>query len=501
LSERILISSVQKELADERRAIRDFLRGDPLLRRFFDAFLFEDLPASDRRSDEVYLAEVERATIYIGLFGSDYGSEDGEGLSPTEREFDQATALGKTRLILVKGADDAGRHKKMRALIRKAGAQLVRRRFTTLPELTTTLFASLVDYLESRGVIQDRAFEDRPCLDATTEDLDSDAVLGFVRRARHERQFPLPETTPLAAILTHLSLLQGDRPSNAALLLFGREPQRFIPCAEVRCMHFHGTEIVRPAPFYRIFKGNLFEQVDHAENFVLSVINRSVGTRAESVQAPVIYEIPPAVVREAIVNAVAHRDYASSAAVQVSVFADRVEVWNPGELLPPLTPERLRVPHRSIARNPRVCEALFLARYIEKFGTGTLMMIRESTAHALPEPDFEQRASEFVASVWRDWLTDDVLRRLGLNERQRQALAKLRERGRISNQEYQDLLGVAKRTAHRDLADLLEKGVVVRIGTTGKGTYYVLGKGARNGPKGSVSPDDPEGATKGPKGP
>jgi len=78
-------------------------------------------------------------------------------------------------------------------------------------------------------------------------------------------------------------------------------------------------------------------------------------------------EIPSDVVREAIVNAIAHRDYASDAAVQVSVFADRFEVWNPDQLPPPLTPEKLRHPHSSIPRNHRVCETLFMARYLEKF--------------------------------------------------------------------------------------------------------------------------------------
>ena len=73
MSDRIFISSVQKELAEERRAVRDFVRGDALLRRFFDVFLFEDLPASDRRADDVYLDEVGRCPIYIGLFGQEYG--------------------------------------------------------------------------------------------------------------------------------------------------------------------------------------------------------------------------------------------------------------------------------------------------------------------------------------------------------------------------------------------------------------------------------------------
>jgi hypothetical protein len=106
------------------------------------------------------------------------------------------------------------------------------------------------------------------------------------------------------------------------------------------------------------------------------------------------------------------------------VFADRVEVWNPGVLPPPLTPERLREPHSSLPRNARVCEALFLARYIEKYGTGTLMMIRESVEHALPEPDFQQRGGEFVVTVWRDWLTEQVLAAANLNDRQRIAALK-----------------------------------------------------------------------------
>lgn len=474
MSERIFISSVQKELAEERRAIRDYICGDALFRRFFDVFLFEDLPASDRRADDVYLDEVGQCAIYVGLFGQQYGQPDAAGVSPTEREFDQATVTGKTRLIFVKGVDDAGREARMRSLIGKAGSQLIRRRFTGIADLTASLYASLVDYLESRGTIQHRPFDERPCPEATLDDVDSSAVTDFVRRARYERQFPLPEGAPVADVLAHLDLLHAGRPTNAAVLLFGRDPQRFLPCAEVRCMHFYGTEIQRPVPFYRIFKGSLFEQVDRAENFVLSVINRSVGTREFSARAPAAHEIPPAVIREAIVNAAAHRDYASAAAVQVSVFADRVEVWNPGELLPPLTPEGLRHPHSSIARNPRVCEPLFLARYIEKFGTGTLMMIRESAAHALPEPDFGQRAGEFGIVLGRDWLTEKILSGLRLNERQVKAVEFLRLHQSISNRDYRQLTGANDRTALRDLAELMNKKLLVRRGSTGRAAFYVL---------------------------
>jgi predicted HTH transcriptional regulator len=481
----IFVSSVQKELAEERRAVKSFIEGDPLLSRFFTVFLFEDLPASDRRANAVYLAEVDRCAVYLGIFGYEYGVEDGEGFSPTEREFERATATGKPRLIFVKGTDDRGREPKMKSLIRKAGRQLIRRRFGSSQELTAALYASLVDYLEACGTIQTRPFEDRPCQEATIDDVDARAVTSFVRLARLERQFPLPVKTPTADVLAHLHLLHGDRPGNAAILLFGRDPQRFLPSAEVRCMHFHGTDIQRPVPFYRVFKGTLFEQVDMAVDFVLSKLNRSVGTRAESNRAPVRHEIPPDVIREAIVNAIAHRDYTSAGAVQVSVFADRVEVWNPGMLPPPLTPESLRRPHGSIARNPRICEALFLTHYIEKYGTGTLMMIRESLAHALPEPDFAQRGGEFTIAVWRNWLTEKVLAGYNLNDRKQRAIEFLKAHGSITNSQYQREFSVAKRTASLDLADLVSAGLVEKEGSTGRGVQYRMAKGAAKGQKGS----------------
>jgi len=135
----------------------------------------------------------------------------------------------------------------------------------------------------------------------------------------------------------------------------------------------------------------VFELVDQAVDFVLSKIARSVGTREHGPQAPMSYELPKEAVTEAIVNAVSHRDYASNASVQVMLFADRLEVWNPGELPPSLTPELLRVPHASIPRNPLIADPLYLVRYIEKAGTGTLDMIARCRDASLPEPDFEQR--------------------------------------------------------------------------------------------------------------
>ena len=372
--------------------------------------------------------------------------------------------------------------------------------FNTVADLNAAFYAAMVDYLKQAGDLRTLPFDASSCPRATLSDLSQENIRAFLATAKRERNYPLPANIGKEKALVHLNLLDDGQPSHAAVLLFAKNPQRFLPTSEIKCMHFHGTTIRKPIPSYQIYKGTVFEMVDQATDFVLSKINRHIGTRENTVQAPATYELPKEAVTEAIVNAVAHRDYTSNASVQVMLFADRLEVWNPGELPPPLTPERLREPHASIPRNPLIAEPLYLARYIEKAGSGTLDMIERCAEANLPSPDFEERAGVFVTTLWRDWLTDEVLGSLGINERQRKALIHLKTNDHIGNIEYQSLFGVAKRTAHRDLMSLVEKGVLEKIGTTGKGTVYVLRKGAIKGPKGPFVFSKGKGATKGPKG-
>ena len=142
------------------------------------------------------------------------------------------------------------------------------------------------------------------------------------------------------------------------------------------------------------------------DGFVLSKINRSIGTRAESARAPRTYEIPVEVVNEAVVNAVAHRDYTG---LEVMLFADRLEVWNPGRLPPSLTLEKLRKAHRSVPANPLLAESLYLTEYIERMGTGTLDMIGHRVDTGLPSSparrvagnDRSGSTEEAGAAVWR----------------------------------------------------------------------------------------------------
>ena len=304
-----------------------------------EVFPFEDLPAQDRRVDHVYLDEVRRHDVYLGLFGNEYGFEDPEGVSPTEREYDEATHKGETRLIYVWGSD-----------------------------------GKRIDW--------------------------------FLEKAGRERGFPLKASTTTQALLTHLSLIEDGAPTNAAVLLFGSNPQKFHRTAETKCVHCHGTEYRRPFASQQIYEGNLFEQVDQARDFVLSKLNRPVGTRDVDSTAPAGYELPPEAVGEAIVDAVAHRDYHSNGSVEIRLFSDRLEVWNPGMLPGQLTPASLETDHPSIPYNPLLTESLYLARYIEKAGSGTQAMIQGCREADLPDPQFEVRQGSIIVTLWRSWLTD-----------------------------------------------------------------------------------------------
>jgi predicted HTH transcriptional regulator len=474
--DQIFVSSVQKELQAERYAVRDFVHGNDLLRQFFRVFLFEDLPPSDQQPDNVYLDEVARSSIYLGIFGNEYGREDNDGVSPTEKEFDAAAYGQKRRLILVKGRDDRNRHPKMHALIRRAGDELVRRRFEDSDELLRLVYGSLIQFLQDRGFIAARDFDAAPCEGATIKDISPAHVRWFIEKAKDERKYALPVDTPPEQALAHLNLLAGTVPTHGAILLFCDHPERFIRSAEVTCLRFHGTEVAKPIPNQQVYRGTSFSVVDKSVDFVMDCLARRVEPSATSVASDVSYEIPLRVIREAVVNAVAHRNYASKAAVQVMVFADRVEVWNPGGLPEDLTAEQLRVPHHSVPRNRLLCEPLFLAHYIERAGTGTLDMIRRCVEANLPEPEFHPEGERFVVVIWRDWMTEAAMAQLGLNERQKKGVALVKRTGRVTNTEYQTALNVSRATASRDLELLCASEVLKKVGTTGKGTYYVLAR-------------------------
>lgn len=400
---KIFISSVQSEFAEERAMLCYYIRTDALLGKFFEPFIFEEVPANEFPANHVYLKEVELCDIYLGMYGNLYGFEDAEGISPTEREYDLAATLHKSRLIFIKSINEERRHPKETALIRKIERDVVRKTFVDADGLRTSVYASLVRYLEEKEYIRWRPFDASFDNGATLEDLDEDKMRNFIHMARLKRNFPLPIETSPAVLLAHLDLIDDDgRIANAALLLFGKKPQKYFIASEVKCVQFYGDVVEKPMPAYQIYRGDVFELVDQATSFVMSRINNWVGTRegGERAAIPTRPELPMDAVREAIVNAVCHRDYTSNASVQVMLFRNRLEICNPGVLPYGLTVQKLHGPHKSLPANPLLADPMYWNGYIEKVGTGTEDIINKCREYELRTPEFYQE-EDFRVVIWR----------------------------------------------------------------------------------------------------
>jgi ATP-dependent DNA helicase RecG len=483
---KVFVSGVQKELKNERRAVKDFILGNPLLREYFTVFLFEDIPAKSRPAQNAYIDEVRKCDIYLGIFGDEYGKTRKDNISATEKEFREARQRNRTILIYVKNEKSMKRHKRMSNLIKEAADPsigYIYKEFNTIQEFNNGIHESLVDFLRDEGIVGKTIFAQAVCEKASIEDIDESKIRWFLNRAQKRRKYPLDVDTPIMQVLTHLNLITDGHLKNAAILLFAREPHKYYLQSEVKCLQLPGTEVEKPFSSYHIYTENLFEQIDRAVAFVLDAIRLPVIQQSGSAAVSRPLEIPEFVIQEAIVNAVAHRNYNNTAGVQVMVFVGRVEVWNPGRLPTQISIDELKKPHTSHPNNPLLTEVLYLADYIQKAGSGTLEMIKQCKQNGLPEPEFKQLRSEFRTIISRDIFTEDILEKLGLKGRQIKAIKYVKERGKIRNIEYQEICGVGKRQATYDLEELEEKKIFQRIGKTGRGTYYVL-KGQQRGKRG-----------------
>ena len=408
MSQRIFISSVQREFAKERKALAEYVRKDAILGRFFDVFLFEEVPAQERKADGVYLAEVDACDIYLGIFGRTYGNVDSSGVSATEREYLRAAKRHKTRICFIdKSAGDT--EPRQAAFISRVNEDVVRKGFVGYDDLRTAVYAALAKCLEDKGFINVLPFDASKTAGVTMKDLSVAKMRDFIRTAREKRQFPLPVNVPTEQLLMALELLDDDgRLLNPAALLFGKRPQKFFVTSEVKCAQFYADRVSKPMADHQTYTGDVFELVDQATRFVMTHISNWVGTRetGDTAEVPTKFELPYDAVKEAIVNAVVHRDYTSNASVQVMLFKDRLEVWSPGGLPRGMTIGKLFAAHKSVPVNPLLARAMYLKGYIEKSGTGTGDMIAKCASWGVPAPEWYEDDPDDFRVVLKRPVTD-----------------------------------------------------------------------------------------------
>lgn len=406
----IFISSVQSEFSEERKSLAEYIRQDALFSRYFEPFLFEELPAQDISAQQAYLGAVARTDIYLALIGKRYGYEDAAGVSPTEREYDTATANSAYRLAFIK--DVQNRENKEELFIQKIEHDITRNPvlYGTFDDLRNNVYAALIHYLTVKGLLVNGPIDSAIHPLAKLSDLDNEKIRWFVGMAREKRRFPFQYSDEnIHTILSSLHLItDDDGVTNSALLLFAKDVQKWFPQATVKCVQFYGTHMEKPILSQQLYDGNVFEVVDRAVDFVLSRIDAHVGERTQTAQVDVSYELPVQAVTEAIVNAVVHRDYASTGSVQVMLFKDRLEVWNPGRLPQGITIVKLGGEHQSIPVNPLLARPVYLVGYIEQLGTGTTDLINRCVGLGLKRPEFKQDES-FVTIIWRKEISDNTV--------------------------------------------------------------------------------------------
>ena len=262
---------------------------------------------------------------------------------------------------------------------------------------------------------------------ATTADLAEEAIEQFVEKLNKAGRRPVPEDEPFSSTLEQLGLTVKGQPTRAAILLLGKNPTRFYPTAFVKIGRFKSAITILDD---REFNGNLFQQMDDAMNWLqgrlerriiidTSTVSRKKSSGGSPMERQEVWQYPLRALREALANAVCHRDYTSGIATTVRLFDKHIEVGNPGSLPPDLPPEALLRKHFSHSPNRLIATCFFNTGVIERWGGGILRMVTDLEDQQQPRPEFDvSTPNVFQVIMFASGHTDNQSQELGLNDRQ-----------------------------------------------------------------------------------
>jgi len=318
-------------------------------------------------------------------------------------------------------------------------------------------------------------WDERVCEDAGLEDVNKEKVEWFLKTRFTKRKVAIPSQMRFEEVLMNLgSAKRTDKEvklTNAGILLFCRYPQRFIPL-RILCARFRGVELSRTTIDSLDCSGTLVEIMEQTEEFIRRN-TRLFGFRTSfSFRRIDKLEYPIEALREAVLNALVHRDYEAPSDISVFIFDDRIEITNPGNFPHGTTPENpLHIP-----RNPILCQLMRDIGYIEKYGTGIYFMKDVCNDWGIPEPEFRisDIETKIVFKSGGKAVVISEIEKLGveLNDRQRKGLKHAFMEGFINNQIYREINGVSDETSRRELSQLVEKGLL-KIKGKGRSTKYV----------------------------
>ena len=270
-------------------------------------------------------------------------------------------------------------------------------------------------------------------------------------------------------LIENLQLKEGEFIKRASILLFHPNPEKYITGAYIKIGFFESDSDLR---FQDEIHGNLFEQIEKTTELLFTKYIKALISY-EGLNRVETYEYPKEAIREALLNAIAHKDYSGGVPIQISVYKDKLMIWNEGQLPENWTVKNLLEKHASRPYNPDIANALFRSGYIESWGRGTIKIINECKKAGIPAPVFTYDSSDISVEFRKDIYNEKHLQSLPLNERQVKAVLYVKEKGKITNKEYQEINNTTDRTALRDLETLIQLNIIQRIGEK-KGAYYEL---------------------------
>ncbi|MCF6333130.1 MAG: hypothetical protein L3J11_07585 [Draconibacterium sp.] len=267
-----------------------------------------------------------------------------------------------------------------------------------------------------------------------------------------------------------MQLKENNFLKRASILLFHPKPENFVTGAYVKIGYFESDSELR---YQDEIHGNLFEQIEATIDLLFTKYIKALISY-EGIHRVETYEYPKEAIREALLNAISHKDYSSGIPIQISVYKDKILIWNDGQLPENWTAEILTKKHASKPYNPDIANAFFRSGYIELWGRGTIKIIEKCLETGLPSPLYHYEASDFWVEFRKDIYNAEYLRSLKLNSRQIKAILYTKEKGMITNGDYKELNDTSSRTALRDLKELIEKEILKSSGRKGAGSFYKL---------------------------
>jgi len=337
-----------------------------------------------------------------------------------------------------------------------------------------------IDANELRGIISEGnefLWDSQVCEGATLDDIDEEKVRWFLDERKRKRNVAKSRDMTFEELLINIgaakSFKGNIKPTNAGILFFGRNPQRFFINSGLRIVKFKGTDVTHPVIDRIDCRETLWEMVNTAEEFIRRNIRLLSFRVPISFQREDKFEYPIDALREAIINALIHRNYFEPADVRTFLFDNHVEIINPGTFPEGVTPEHPI--HKPV--NPLLCSLMYDIGFIERYGSGIKLMKRLCKEWGNKEPYYDLHPLE-TKIIFESQIKETTYIEVAdisdkLNERQKKALYFAQKKGFITRKEYMEINSVSNKTAYQELKDMTEKGLVTVAGK-GRGVKYMV---------------------------